>query len=392
MNETEALMVLNAIAGLGSVRIRHLMEHFGSASAVLSAGREDFLAQNLIPQSVVENIFKFPKKEFLEKEDGYLRKQGAHVVSFQDQSYPKILLEISDPPVVLYVKGDICNLGALNLGIVGSRQSSLYGMNTAKQFAQRLAQFGWSIISGMARGIDTSAHEGTLQAHGITVAVLGCGLNHIYPLENERLMVKILEKGAVISEFQMDTPPRAQNFPRRNRLISGLSLGVLVVEAAAKSGALITADCALEQGRDVFALPGKIDSPTSQGVHNLIKQGAKLVSSVEDILEEFENEMREYLVNSRATLKQGVNLTRHRQEIAQNPFVARKIKPQLFGEGTKLSDQEKSVYNCITDRPMHLDELSINSGLGVSALAGILFQLEIKRFIKQLPGKMFIRP
>ncbi|MCQ9208506.1 MAG: DNA-processing protein DprA [Omnitrophica bacterium] len=205
-----------------------------------------------------------------------------------DKDYPANLKHIYDPPATVYLKGELILEDNIAIAIVGSRRATPYGLKNAKSLAFELAARGITVVSGLARGIDSAAHRGALEAKGRTIAVLGSGLNVIYPHENERLAEEIAKSGAVISEFQQDVGPQRYHFPRRNRIISGLSLGVVVVEAAQKSGALITANCALEQGREVFALPGKIDSWTSRGTHDLIKQGAKLVESIEDIIEELE--------------------------------------------------------------------------------------------------------
>lgn len=370
MNESDALLILNAISGLGSIRIRKLIEKYGSACEVLSVKKEAFLMERLIPLEVVENILQFPQQVFLEKEYAFLKKNNVSFISFKDQGYPERLLEITDFPIILYVKGDGEKLKSLNLAIVGSRQASLYGTTMAAQFAERLSELGLTIVSGMARGIDTYAHQGALKVGGSTIAVLGCGLNYIYPAENEELMEKITKQGAVISEFPMDVAPIAHNFPRRNRIISGLSLGVLVVEATLKSGALITADCALEQGKEVFAIPGKVDNLQSQGVHNLIKQGAKLVTCVEDILEELKNPIEEFLGGATIPPRESVELS----------------IPQ-----TNLPEHEQLIYSYLNERPIHMDELKERCGLVISSLGSLLFKLELKKLIKQLPGKMFVR-
>ena len=369
MQESDALLILNAISGLGSIRIRKLMQEYGTASEILSLKRDDFLAQRQIPLEVVENILQFPQQVFLDKEYAFLKKNSVCFISFKDPAYPKGLLEIIDFPAILYIKGDVEKFKSLSLAIVGSRQASLYGTTMAQQFARRLSELGLTIVSGMARGIDTYAHQGALSAAGGTIAVLGCGLNYIYPRENEELMRKIINHGAVISEFPMEVAPIAHNFPRRNRIISGLSLGVLVIEAALKSGALITADCALEQGREVFALPGKVDNPQSQGVHNLIKQGAKLVTCVEDIFEELKNPVKEYLGKT-SSVKEQV---------------------ELSTQDVNLSENEKLIYTYVNDHPIHMDELSERCGVVISSLGSLLFKLELKKLIKQLPGKTFVR-
>lgn len=266
MTEREALIWLHLSADIGVVRFRRLLEHFGSAAGIIKAGAI----------AVREVDFR--------REMSRSEKQGIKIITMLDEGYPALLKQIYDPPLVLYVMGDLQFDTAV--GIVGSRRASFYGLSSAQRLAAGLAASGITVISGLARGVDTAAHRGALGSKGNTIAVLGSGLNNIYPPENEELAYSIAGSGAVISEFPLDTGPFPHNFPRRNRIISGLSMGIVVVEAAENSGALITADFALEQGREVFALPGEANSSTSYGTNNLIKQGAKLVTDVEDILEE----------------------------------------------------------------------------------------------------------
>jgi len=371
MSEQDALLILNAIPGLGNRRIRALLECFGSPKAVLSLSGSQLQKQRIVPQGVVDNITQFPQDQFLAWEYKLIKKHNIHVIGFEDDDYPQSLQEIPDGPVVLYVKGVMPTNINQSMAIVGSRRASIYGIMIANQFASRLSDLGLVIVSGLAKGIDAAAHQGCLTSGGSTLAVLGCGLSHIYPLENKRLYDSIPKRGAIISEFPMERTPMAYNFPRRNRIISGLSLGVIIVEAAAKSGALITADFALEQGKEVYAVPGKIDSPTSKGVHTLLKQGAKLVTGIEDILEDLSTHLRITLGES--------------QTCDQNQDVGEK----LVHSG--LSDQENFVYNYINERPIHIDELTGHCGLPISGTASILLQLELKRLVKQLPGKFFTR-
>ena len=368
MNETESLLVLNAVKGLGNAGIRKLLDRYGSAQKVLSLREGDLLADLVIPAKVVASIYRFSKEKFLEAEYHLINKRQVDVVIWQDDGYPQSLREIADAPILLYVKGDLPSHDPLSISIVGSRRASIYGVSISEKFAYQLAELGFTIVSGMARGIDTAAHNGALKAFGTTIAVLGCGLNHVYPLENKDLSDKISETGAVISEFPMQTPPLPYNFPRRNRIISGLSLGVIVVEAAMRSGALITADFALEQGREVFAVPGKIDQAASGGVNNLIKQGAKLVTCVEDVLEDLKPCILDCLANEDRVTKDNTLKSRFEE----------------------LTEEEKFIFERITDRPVHIDELT-DRYVTTTPVMAILLQLELKRLVKQLPGKLFVR-
>ena len=365
ITDQEALLVLNAIGGLGNAGIRKLLEHYGSATRVLSLGEGELIQSQILSPKVIANFLNFPKDKFLKSEYNLITQKRVKVVTCLDEGYPVSLSEIPDAPVVLYINGSFQKEESLAVAIVGSRQASLYGQTIAEQFAVRLAELGVAIISGLARGIDTSAHRGALKAQGVTIGVLGCGLNEIYPLENKKLFEEISQTGAVMSEFPMDMPPLAFNFPRRNRIISGLSLGVIVVEATEKSGALITADCALEQGREVYAIPGKIDSPTAQGVHKLIKQGAKLVTCVEDVLED---------------LKVHLDLGLKRKDAQPT-----KEYP------TDLSDAERFVLEHLNDQSMHIDELNDCHGGSIASMPSVLLTLEMKKLIKQLPGKNFVK-
>ena len=368
MTEKDALLVLNAIPGVGNANIRKLLEYYGSAHKILSLTENDLVADQVVSPKLAAAIARFPQEQFLAEELARIAEHDVRVLTFNDEEYPASLRVIADSPIVLYVKGRLPENLSLSLALVGSRGASLYGMSIAEQWSARLAEVGFTIVSGMARGIDTSAHAGALNANGQTVAVLGCGLSTVYPPENEELFAKIAASGAVISEFPMTMPPMAHNFPRRNRIISGLSMGVIVVEAAAKSGALITADFALEQGREVYAVPGKVDSPTSKGVHGLIKQGAKLVSCVEDILEDIHPQLL--------------------QEVHGNVVPPEIKEPVALGS---LSESEQQVYGFISDRPVHIDQLIDRCGTDALRVTVVLSCLELKHLVKQLPGKLFVR-
>jgi len=362
MTKLEALISLNMAEEIGTIRLAKLMEFFGKPENILKAPAEKLIAVSGIGEKIAQQITSF-KKEDLDKELALAKKLGLKIITQDDADYPENLKNIYDPPIVLYVKGELKEEDKLSLAIVGSRRASFYGLSSAEKFAYALAEKGFTIVSGMARGIDTYAHKGALKANGRTIAVMGSGFSHLYPPENKKLAEGIANNGAVISEFPCEVRPLPQNFPQRNRVISGLSLGVLVVEAARNSGALITADFGLEQGRDVFALPGKVDSQTSFGTNGLIKQGAKLVSCVEDILEEF-------------------NLPEEQ---------AKKDKVEKTDKSDAVDGKEGRIYDLISSQSVHLDELLEKTNLDIPQISDILLKLQLKKLIKQLPGKQFVR-
>lgn len=295
-----------------------------------------------------------------------LAKQSkTNTLNISDKDYPANLRYIYDPPATIYAAGNIIEQDNVAIAIVGCRRATSYGLKNAEGLAFELAARGITVVSGLARGVDSAAHQGALKAKGRTLAVLGSGLNIIYPPENKKLAQQIAENGAVISEFTADTPPLPQNFPRRNRIISGLSLGVVVVEAARKSGALITANLALEQGREVFALPGKIDSFASQGTHDLIKHGAKLVESVQDIIEELEPLKYLQVKNGESEGKTEIKLN--------------------------LSFEEGKIYSFLSSEAIHIDEIMQQVALPFGKLLTALLQLQHKKLVKELPGKLFMR-
>ena len=286
MNRFEALVKLNMLPEMGSIRLKRLLEFFEKPENILAVSLDELARIPGIGRQTASRIVAL-RDTNLTREFSLAKKHGVDILTWDDVVYPRNLHYIPDPPFVLYCKGNILNEDSRALAIVGSRRASFYGLRHAEQFAAALSAQGFTVISGMARGVDTYAHKGALLNRGRTIAVMGSGFARMYPAENKELAEQIVQQGAVLSEFPMETAPLRQNFPRRNRIISGLSLGVVVIEAARNSGALITADCALEQGKEVFALPGKVDCETSCGAHDLIKQGAKLITCSEDILEEF---------------------------------------------------------------------------------------------------------
>jgi DNA processing protein len=379
----EALMVLNAIPGLSNRDIREGIRCFSSAEEILARCVKPFSAESQGLREIAEKISQFDREEFLKNEYRLLCEHGVCVIEENDALYPASLKMIPDAPVLLYYRGEFSTYDENALAIVGSRLASIYGRQIAEKFAGHLASLGITIVSGMARGVDTAAHWGCLKSGGNTIAVLGCGLSQIYPPENKDLYEAIGRQGAVISEFPMSAPPKAMHFPRRNRIISGLSLGVLIVEAAQRSGALITGRFALEQGREVFAVPGKVDQMTAQGTNRLIQEGAKLVTCVEDILEELLPSLRRSLTPQRSSVVENIETpgTGGRRDIAPpSP------------EAAALSPQEEEVYRQVSaDVPVALDRLTGHFQQPVAVILARLMQLELKRCIKQLPGKFFIR-
>ncbi|MFH1776705.1 MAG: DNA-processing protein DprA [Candidatus Omnitrophota bacterium] len=361
INEKECLILLNLVYGLGPVKIKNLIAYFGSPSAVFEAGEKDLLSVESLKPVDARNIVSF-KKENLYRELELINKNKIKILTMLDLTYPPLLKQTYSFPPVLYVKGEISELSRPGIAIVGSRRASVYGMQTAERLSFQLSGLGINIISGMARGIDTSAHRGALKNKGKTIAVLGSGLNNIYPRENEKLFDQISASGAVVSEFPIQAAPERENFPRRNRIISGLSLGVVVVEAALKSGALITANFAVGQNREVFAIPGNISSHTSLGTNALIKEGAKLVSDVSDIV----SEIKSLVISNHAE--------RQEQEISLN------------------SPEKIKIFELLKkDEPKHIDALIYQSKFEAQRVATVLSMLEIEGYVRQLAGKRFVK-
>jgi DNA processing protein len=366
MDPREALVALNMIDHVGPVRVRQLLEHFGEAPAILRATRADLLRVRGIGQETAEAIATWEKSVDLSGELQRVRDFGCRTVTQADADYPDLLRQIYDPPLVLYVKGQLTEKDKNAIAMVGSRLTTHYGIEVARKLAYQLAYVGVTVVSGGARGIDTAAHQGALNAKGRTVAVLGTGINLVVPPENADLFERIVANGALLTQFPFNRPADKQSFPIRNRIVAGMTLGTVVVEASLTSGALITAHFATEYGRQVFAVPGRIDSPRSKGCHDLIKKGAKLCEGAEDILSEFE-----YL------------------------FPASNRPPTPSETGTlpalALSENEQQVYDALGAEERHIDEIIRQSGLPPSAVSVGLLSLEMKRLIRQLPGKVFVR-
>jgi len=360
--ELKYWLAWNKISEIGPKRFHRLIEYFGSAENAWFVKSEEISKVLSLSNKISSRISEEKNNINPEKELDLLDQHKVRVLTINDESYPENLKTIHDPPPVLYFKGNIIKQDKNSISIVGSRKATYYGKMVAENLSKDLALAGLTIISGMARGIDTAAHRGALSVNGRTIAVWGCGIDLIYPPENRRLAKEIEESGAVITEFSFSTLPESQNFPRRNRIISGLSLGTVVVEAAEKSGALITADFALEQGREVFAVPGNITSSLSNGAHNLIKQGAKLVNIYRDILEEIPG-----IVTQETNTKE--------------------INPKQFS----LSAEDQIIYKIISNEPIHIDEIIRISKLSASKVSEILLNLELKDLIKEIEGKKFIK-
>lgn len=357
MNEEYYWFALKSVPLVGNVTFRRLLAHFDTPQRVLAATESELATVQGISRAVASAIKAHDAREFAERECERVRRSGVRIVTFLAEEYPKVLFEIPDPPPFLYVKGSLRGGGSA-IAIVGSRRASTYGLLTTGRLARELAGRGITVISGMARGIDTAAHRGALDGGGRSVGVLGCGVDIIYPPENRRLFDEMAEKGALVSEFPMGTLPLAENFPRRNRIISGMSRGVLVVEATENSGSLITVQYALEQGREVFAVPGNITSAGSRGTNRLIREGAKLVAGVEDILDELP----------------------HRQGTDAGHAEAARFD---------LTPQEAAAYALLAEAPLHIDDIIVKSALTVGEVSAILLRLELKGAVMQLPGKHF---
>jgi DNA processing protein len=361
MNNLEACVALNMIPQMGPVRLRRLLERFGSAENILLARTDQLSAVDGIGRALADNItrwqeFADPAAELKKAAD-----LGAHVITAQDDEYPSALREIHDPPIVLYVRGHLTERDRHTVAVVGSRKCSHYATECAKKLSFQMAYAGLTVVSGLARGIDTAAHQGALAAKGRTIAVIGSGLGELYPPENAELAERIASSGAVVSEFPIDTKPDRQTFPIRNRIVTGMSFGVLVVEAGANSGALISANMAAEQGRTLYAVPGRIDSPAALGSNRLIQQGAKLVISVDDILDDL-------------------------------PLVF-KNRPDLPAAApvADLTPDQQKILDALGTDETALDSVIATSGLTAAAVSSTLLALEMRRLVKQLPGKRFVK-
>jgi DNA processing protein len=354
-------LALSLISGVGSTLIQRLLDRFKTPEAVFHAPTKELLKIEGLGEKVAGEIRKGPLEKRVERELYLLKEVGGKIVTLKDDAYPKRLREIYDPPALLYVRGELKKEDELAVSIVGSRKTSPYGRWITEKIGQDLSRHGVTIVSGMARGIDSLAHWGAISGGGRTIAVLGCGVDVIYPSENRNLFTKIIDHGAVVSEFPMGSPPEGGHFPRRNRIISGLSIGVVVVQASERSGSLITAGYALEQGREVFAVPGNVGAEGSRGTNRLIKEGAKMVESSEDILEEILPQWR-------------------REGEATQEFK----RPER-----DLTEEERVLYELLAETPTHIDVIICESRLDPGRVSSLLLDLELKGLITQWPGKCF---
>jgi DNA processing protein len=362
-------LVLKSVPGIGNLMFNRLVADIGSPAAVLQASAHRLSRVSGMTPRLVRAIrgYRCPDWVYMEIERSV--KKGFRIITQSSSDYPALLLHIPDPPPLLYSYGTMAG-NQCHIAMVGSRKATAYGKINAKSLAGALAAKGIAVVSGMARGIDTAAHIGALESGGRTVAVLGSGLECVYPSENMKLYHRIAESGAVISEFPLDAKPDPHHFPQRNRIISGMALGTVVVEAAERSGSLITARLAADQGREVFAVPGSIHATTAAGTHNLIRQGAKLVESAEDIIEE---------IAPQITVS---------PEGPMGPEGATAPCPEA-PQANSLTDREARLLEAIGPYPIHIDELARRCNQDIGSLNAILLQLELKGAVVQEPGKFF---
>ncbi|GMT41897.1 MAG: DNA polymerase [bacterium] len=361
LNEPDAYIALNSLTGIGVANFGNLLGRFGYAANVFKMAVSSLREVKGIGPITADQITSCRPQKTADAEKRKAQKLKVRIITALDEGYPQNLKTLHASPPLLYVAGEIMETDAIAVGVVGTRRPTAYGRISTENLSAMLAAMGFTIVSGLARGVDSFAHRAALEAGGRTIAVLGCGLDLCYPPENRGLSEKIRENGAVVSQFCFGTEPEKRNFPVRNRVISGLSLGVLVTEAGTKSGALITAYAALDEGREVFAIPGRIDYAQSVGTNGLIQKGAKLVKNLEDIVEEFPVEVVSYLSLSEES------------------------------EQHALSGDEVKLLALLAEDERHIDHLINGSGLPSGVVLGILLELEIKGVVRQLPGKLFAK-
>ncbi len=361
MHELYYWIALRLTCGIGNVNYKNLINHFGTPEKIFHADAAELRKVEGISARARESVLKFKHSHVIDMELDLITAEKIEIVTLNSPNYPENLKNIYDPPPFLYVKGKLNKQDCNAIAVVGSRRASEYGIKVTEEISRALALRDITIISGMARGIDSQAHEAALACGGRTIAVLGCGVDVVYPPENRKLYGAIVSNGAVISEYPMGTEPNSYNFPARNRIISGLSIGVLVAEASLKSGSLITARLALDQGRDVFAVPGNIFSLKSKGSNSLLKSGAQLVEGADDIIESMHFKVNAY----------------------------KKAEEEENEKAGNLSMEAQTIYKLLQKESAQIDEIILKSRLSSSQVSSVLLELELNGFIKQLPGKRF---
>lgn len=382
LTATEAYLALNLLPNIGPIRVRRLLGHFHTPQAILAAPAGELLLVPGIGEEMAAHIADWENRIDLPEEKCRLSDHGIELLTLDDPRYPAALRQIHDPPFLLYMKGTLLPADEAAVAVVGSRRMTHYGREQARKFSFQLARAGFTIVSGLARGIDTAAHEAALAAGGRTIAVLGSGIGNVYPPENQALADRISQSGAVLSEFPVLYVPDKQSFPLRNRIVAGMSSGLLVVEAPARSGSLITANQALEQGRTVFAIPGPIDRPSSEGCHRLIQQGATLVCSADDVIDELGLEINTLPLDfTNSDGKTDALPGLEARTTSESP------PPPL--RNVELSELERRLLVELDLGDTTIDRLAEVTGVPAGRVGASLLQLEMKRLVKQLPGKYF---
>jgi DNA processing protein len=365
----ESWLRLRAIDGVGDVTVLRLVRAWHSPEAVLRASRDELIESGCSPQ-LADSIRRGPDRSAsrsIERELTAIERKRIEVRSALDSTYPMRLKMIADPPPLLYITGTLTEQDELAMAVVGARRATAAGRAMTEELSHDLAGAGMTVVSGLARGVDAAAHQGALAAKGRTIAVLGCGIDRTYPPEHERLRRQIEEQGAILSEAPMGAPPHSHHFPRRNRIISGLSLGVIVTEAAISSGSLITAKLAAEQGREVFAVPGFVKAETSRGTNALLKEGAALIERAQDVIDAILPQ-----------LEQALRLRLH-------------LHQKKNERGGQLGKEEQLVYDVLSYTPLIVDDVIVTTGLSVSTVMASLLSLELRQRVRQLPGQRYLR-
>ena len=387
-NETISLIHLNLIQGVGLKTVQRLRDVFGSTERALRAAPDEIRKIDQLSPAVCDLLIHKPVLYPIERELELIHTYGCQVVTLDDAAYPPHLKEIDTPPFVLYVRGELVPEDTISVSVVGSRNAKDYGRKVSYRLSYQIAQRGLTVVSGFAKGIDTAAHRGALEAGGRTIAVMGNGLSLIYPAANRDLAEKIETSGALVSEFPMAARPKPRNFPRRNRIISGLTLGTVVVEASNRSGALITARLAAEQNREVFAVPGEIFSQLSAGTHKLINEGAKLINTVDDLL----NELPPYVLSQIQSQTSPVP-DMEAGSTQASPAVQNDTEPipEAQPPPPDLTPDEKTIFEAIEVPSSHIDTIVRTTQLPISQVSSVLLMLELKGIVQQLPGKQFTK-